>query len=51
MRLSLVMQAHVLDEKEGTLEIDYYLSDFTKNEKFSVYINGEERCKRTGLTS
>jgi hypothetical protein len=37
--------AFVLDEKEGTLEIDYILANLTRNERLSVFINGEERCK------
>jgi hypothetical protein len=46
MKYSLVLSAFVIDEKEGTLEIDYITKDFTKNEKLSVYINGDERCKK-----
>ena len=44
MRVSLTMSVYILDEKDGTLEIDYKVANFTKNEKLSVYINGEERC-------
>ena len=44
MRYSLMTTAFVLDEKEGTLEIDYSLKNLTRNERLSVFINGEERC-------
>ena len=46
MRYSLVLSPYVIDEKEGTLEIDYRLAGFTESEKLAVFINGEERCKR-----
>jgi len=45
MRFSLSLTAYVLDEREGTLEVDYFLKNLTDNEKLSVFINGEERCK------
>ena len=40
-----MLSPYVLDEKEGTLEIDYVVYNFTANERLSVFINGEERCK------
>jgi len=46
MRYSLMTTAFILDEKEGTLEIDYYLANLTQSERLSVFINGEERCNQ-----
>lgn len=43
MRYSLTMSVYILDEKEGTLEIDYYVRNMTASEKLAVFINGEER--------
>jgi hypothetical protein len=45
MRYSLMLSPYVLDEREGTLEIDYQVFNFTASERLSVFINGEERCK------
>jgi hypothetical protein len=40
-----MLSPYVLDEREGTLEIDYLVFNFTASERLSVFINGEERCK------
>lgn len=40
-----MLSPYVLDEREGTLEIDYLVYNFTASERLSVFINGEERCK------
>lgn len=45
MRFSLFISAMVLDEREGTLEIDYFLKDVSENERLTVFIDGELRCK------
>ena len=46
MRYSLLLSANILDEREGSLDLNIMTTNMTDNEKFSVYINGEERCKK-----
>jgi hypothetical protein len=50
MRFSLITSSFIIDEREGTLEIDYQLFNITENEKLSVFINGELRCKYPSLS-
>ena len=45
MRFTLQFSFYILDEQDGALEIDYLTTNITKNEKLSININGEERCK------
>jgi hypothetical protein len=54
IRQSIVLQAHIMDETHGNLEIEYQTYGFTspdKKERLIIFIDGEERYSVTDDTA
>ena len=49
MRFTIEFTFYILDEQQGALEIEYLTKNLTKNEKLSIIIDNEERCKESSV--